>query len=88
MTRPPFTDEIMGTIEAFVARAPTKAQKWTPSFAGSDRVDRDSVRAQDRHALGVFAHGNGLWFGNDLLAASAGLADRRNQETAAPNAVG
>ncbi len=41
-------------------------------------TDGDPVRAALGHALGVAAPGDGLRFGDDLLAASAGLAEGRS----------
>jgi transposase len=71
---------LVGANQAAPAQSSATAQGRAPTTAGSGRADRNLARAQDRNSLGVAATGNGLRFGNDLLAPPARLASRGNLE--------
>jgi transposase len=55
----------------------TQAQGRSSSSARPRLPDWHPVCSQDRHTVGVFALGNGLWQRDDLLASFAGLASSR-----------
>ena len=59
---------------ATTAQATTPTTPWASASGGSADTDWDSVRTAVRYSLGNAAQGDGVWFGDDLLAAAAGLA--------------
>ena len=52
------------------------------------RAERHLVRAEVRHSLGDAAQGDGMRLGNDLLAATEGVATTRRLAATAPGAAG
>ena len=64
----------------------TQAQRWSTACAGPGLSDRHSLRAQNRHPLGIPAPGNGLRVRRDLLAPFARLAGGRGLGPSPPHA--
>jgi Transposase DDE domain len=73
---------------AAVTEGAAQAQGRAATRAGPGGADRDSVRAQDRHSLGVPAPRDGLRLRHDLLAALAGLEPGRGLASAAHRVAG
>jgi hypothetical protein len=70
--------QFVGSNRVFVSGGSAPAVGGTPSGLKSRRPDRHCLCAQDRYAMGIFAPGDGLWFGDDLLASSSGLGAGRH----------
>src|SRR5258706_14123102 len=92
MAKPLLDDDlwILDSDRTDFAQAQTSTQ--TVSRAQADLqppgAQRDSVRAQDRHRLGVSAAGDGMRIGHDLLASPARFAAPRHLDQAASSAAG
>ena len=61
---------VVGEGGALAATAQASSARRTAADLESRGADRYFVRLEDRHSLGGSASGNGLWIGDDLLAAS------------------
>ena len=57
----------------------------TQTAARSPGIDRHSVRVDVRATVGNAAAGDGVWLGDGLLAAIAGVAARRGMGAVAPD---
>ena len=66
---------VMETHRTAFAVGATQTQGWPPACARSRVSDRHSLRAQDRHAMGISAPRDGVRQRDDLLASAARLAE-------------
>lgn len=78
----------LGTDRACVSTRASKAQRWSTEDCQSGLLARNSVCAQDRLSLGVFAAGAWLWQRDDLLATAPRLAGSRHLEQDLARAIG
>ena len=76
MAKPLVSDELWEIVQPLLP-APKPRRFRNPGRKRIDdrkALDRHSVRAEERNPLGNVAPGDGLRFGDDLLASAAGLA--------------
>jgi len=79
----------MGNSRAIAAqKTAAQAVSGTQAARRSQGIDRNFIHSQIGNALGAFAEGDGLRFGDELLEKAAGLAGRGCLGSFAPGATG